>query len=153
MKKYHIFKSPYLLVEDIKQHHKPFYKEYTGSIPTLNMDSKPLNCPFSNKRFVQGKRKKIKEGFCETCYVSFEDYSKHILEAEHREYARDDANYESVDNIINEYISSDILESPCTKYQSTIEMSEIAVDEMRSSDFFEVSEIGKGIDKMFGDES
>lgn len=109
MKKYQVFKNPYILIEDIKGIYKPYFKEYfSHDTPKLNLDSKPLHCPYTSKKFVSTKKRKaFKQGYCETCYVKYDDYDMHVAEAEHREYARDESNYELVDSIINE-IESDI---------------------------------------------
>ncbi|KAK1349867.1 DBF zinc finger domain-containing protein [Hamiltosporidium tvaerminnensis] len=106
MKKYQIFKSPYILIEDIKGKCQPFYKEYTGVVaPVLNLSSPPMCCPFlENKKFKSSvKRKKApKQGFCEICYTKYSDYELHVKEQEHRDFAVDDENYREIDELISQ---------------------------------------------------
>jgi hypothetical protein len=103
MKNYQIFRKPYILVEDSRNKCQPFYKEYAGgSPPRLHLDSPILCCPFqTNKRHKPSARKRqSREGFCEVCYTKFTDYEEHILEFEHREFARDCSNYKKLDLLI-----------------------------------------------------
>jgi hypothetical protein len=103
MKNYQIFKRPYILIEDSRNKHQPFYKEYaTANPPKLHLDSTILCCPFQvNKRYKpSSKKRQSREGFCEVCYIKFTDYEEHILEFEHREFARDSSNYRKLDLFI-----------------------------------------------------
>lgn len=104
MKNYKIFKSPYILIGDIKEKHQPFYKEYTKP-PRLFLNSPQLCCPFQEKKkFRTGLSKKPKKaGFCEVCYVKYPDYNMHVLEYEHREFARDSSNFIKIDLFINSF--------------------------------------------------
>jgi hypothetical protein len=104
MKKYHIFKSPYILIEDINNKHQPYHKEYSSvDPPRLNLSSPPLCCPFlENKKFRSTKKNRaVKQGFCEICYLKYKDYDQHVNEQEHREFAVDNMNYKEVDEIID----------------------------------------------------
>ncbi|KAF9763595.1 Protein DBF4 like protein A [Nosema granulosis] len=113
MKNYKIFKSPYILIGDVKDRHQPFYKEYTKP-PRLFLNSPQLCCPFQeNKRFKAGLSKKTKKpGFCEICYTKYADYNTHVLEYEHREFAKDKANFVGIDLFISRFEEE---ESPYTK--------------------------------------
>lgn len=104
MKNYKIFKSPYILIGDIKEKHQPFYKEYTKP-PRLFLNSPQLCCPFQEKkRFRTGLSKKTKKaGFCEVCYTKYTDYNLHVLEYEHREFAKDNSNFMKIDLFINSF--------------------------------------------------
>lgn len=154
MKRYHIFKDPYVLIEDTTGQHKPFHKEYQGQPPNLNLLSAPMCCPFTDKKLATPKKKrKNKVEFCETCYVKITDYDKHIIDPEHREYARDEAHYEQVDAIIKEfeYIKRPV--SPCDRFmvieergfeQLCEEETVLYVEKMSGN----VMSIGSGIDMV-----
>lgn len=101
MKKYVIFKKPYILVEDMRRRYQSFYKEYEDRKPTLSLDSPILGCPFlENKKVRFQKKKETKPGMCEVCYTKYTDYRAHVQEAEHREFATDDRNYREIDMFI-----------------------------------------------------
>ena len=103
MKKYSIFKRPYVLVEDLRRKHQPFYKEYDDRNPKLLLDSPPLGCPFVEGRRCRAQKKKAaRSGMCEVCYTKYANYREHIADTEHREYAVDDRNYREVDAFIAE---------------------------------------------------
>lgn len=108
MKKYVIFKKPYILIEDLRRRHQSFYKEYEDRKPTLSLDSPVLGCPFlENKKVRFSKKKEIKSGMCEICYTKYADYRAHIQEAEHREFATDNRNYREIDMLIAMLSSDD----------------------------------------------
>lgn len=118
MKRYHIFKEPYILIEDTAGQLKPFHKEYPDQPPKLNLSSPPMHCPFTDKQItVPKKKRKNKVEFCEICYLRITDYDKHIIEPEHREYARDDANYENIDALISELDNCQRPVSPCDRFE------------------------------------
>lgn len=125
MRNYTIFKHPYILIEDIKSKHQPFYKEYTGDLPRLNLNSPTLCCPFQeNKRYKPSvKRKQTKSGFCELCYIKFSDYEKHVMEFEHREYAKDKTNYKKIDMFINSFVAPENLEECNPPSSPTLRMT------------------------------
>lgn len=126
MKNYTIFTSPYILIEDAKGKYQPVYKEYTKEIPSINLDSPVLCCPFSNARRSNKPKKKnpVKPGYCEICYLRYEDYLMHVNSKEHREYAEDDYNYRAIDLFIKDLLeqeifgSSEYLHSPCEKLEA-----------------------------------
>lgn len=127
MKGYTTFKFPYILIEDAKGKLQPIYKEYTKEIPFLNLESPILCCPFSNARRDDSKPKKknrLKAGYCEVCYVKYEDYNTHVESNEHREYADDDYNYRQIDIFIKDLLeeelfgSSNYLNSPCERLEA-----------------------------------
>ncbi|EOB13920.1 Protein DBF4 like protein A [Nosema bombycis CQ1] len=111
MKNFKIFKNPYILIGDVKDKHQPFYKEYTKP-PRLILNSPMLCCPFQeNKRFRTGPTKKSKKpGYCEVCYTKYNDYNQHVLEYEHREFAKDHSNFLKVDFFINNFNSINLNE-------------------------------------------
>lgn len=99
MKKYTVFRGPYVLIEDIRKRYKPFFKEYSDKQPRLSLDSPPMGCPFiGNKRirFVK-KDNDLRPGVCEICYKNYDNYGKHVNLSEHREFAVNDRNYEELD--------------------------------------------------------
>ncbi|RVD91337.1 DNA replication kinase [Tubulinosema ratisbonensis] len=99
MKKYIIFKNPYILIEDLRRKYKPFFKEYLKDKPTLNLNSYPLNCPFVPGTLKYNKNK-TRQGVCEVCYEKFNDYFQHINTKEHRDFAVDDRNFHELDLFI-----------------------------------------------------
>ncbi|EQB61721.1 protein kinase [Vairimorpha apis BRL 01] len=101
MKNYKIFKDKYVLIEDLKNTHQPFFKEYTKP-PELSLTNAPLCCPFQKgKVFRTNKKNGPKSGFCEVCYVKYNDYNLHVREYEHREFAKDQSNYIKIDEFIS----------------------------------------------------
>ncbi|ELA42510.1 uncharacterized protein VICG_00609, partial [Vittaforma corneae ATCC 50505] len=126
MRKYTTFKFPYILIEDVKGKFQPIYKEYIRETPIINLSSPVLCCPFSNaRRSVKPmKKNQIKSGYCEVCYVKYEDYNTHIQCADHREYAEDDYNYRMIDIFIKEFLEQELygvasyLNSPCERLES-----------------------------------
>lgn len=126
MKNYSTFKHPYVLIEDSKNKYQPFYKEYTKEIPHINYESPALCCPFSSARRSTKPRKRavVKSGYCEVCFIKFDNYDEHIETKEHREYANDEAHYQKIDQFIDSIKSSfdyniyRIPESPCDKLEA-----------------------------------
>lgn len=111
MRKYIIFSKPYILIEDARGRHQPFFKEYeSDKIPQLNMQSPALCCPFlKNKRFkTSTKRKERKGGFCEVCYQKYVNYEQHVKERSHREFALDPKNYKEIDEIIESFATASV---------------------------------------------
>ncbi|ELQ75120.1 Protein kinase essential for the initiation of DNA replication [Trachipleistophora hominis] len=109
LKKYVIFSKPYILIEDIKGKHQPFYKEYDDDkVPCIDLRSPALCCPFlKNKRFKSTKRRKERKGgFCEICYQKYVSYDAHVRERSHREFALDSRNYKDIDDIIDSFAIS-----------------------------------------------
>lgn len=131
MKNYQVFKKPYILIEDCKNKHQPFYKEYSSYVPRLHLDSPALCCPFQvNKKYKpSGRRRHAKEGFCEVCYVRFSNYEEHIKDFEHREFAKDSNNYKRLDMFIS---------------SSMPEKTEEAEDEMPQSPTFKMTPVSSG---------
>lgn len=127
MKNYTIFKNSYVLIEDFKNKMQPFYKEYTKEVPSINISSPLLCCPFSNaRRPLNPKKKKnpVKAGYCEICYLKYDNYTLHVESKEHREYAEDDFNYRMIDIFIKEMLENELysgynfLQSPCEKLEA-----------------------------------
>lgn len=125
MKNYITFKNPYILVEDCKNKFQPFYKEYSQQLPNFNLDSPSLCCPFSTARRSQKPKKKnpIISGFCEMCYMRFDDYEEHVLTKEHMDFAHDDYNYRHIDLFIQDFLEKELYESckymnsPCERLE------------------------------------
>jgi len=126
MKGYTTFKFPYISIEDSKGKLQPIYKEYPKEIPTINLESPVLCCPFSNaRRDTRPKKKNLpKAGYCEICYVKFEDYGMHVKCSEHKEYASDDYNYRQIDLFMRELLEEELfgpanhLSSPCERLEA-----------------------------------
>lgn len=126
MKNYTTFKSPYILIEDSKARFQPIYKEYANEIPSINLESPILCCPFSNARRSNKPKKKnnVKSGYCEICYMRYEDYAVHVESKDHREYAEDDYNYREIDIFIKEFIEQELygmqgyINSPCEQLEA-----------------------------------
>lgn len=111
MKKYIIFKNPYILIEDVRKRYLPFFKEYAEKMPKFSFDSPVLGCPFiGNKKLRFSKKNENKPGVCEICYKKYDNYEEHIILPEHREYAADDRNYREVDLLIGEIASSSYID-------------------------------------------
>lgn len=125
MKGYIAFKKPYLLIEDSNAKFQPIYKEYEAEIPAINLDSPELCCPFSAARRTGKNKKKspIKSGYCEICYMKYEDYEEHIRLLEHRQYAEHDHNYRLIDVFIKEFLEKELYgfngytNSPCERLE------------------------------------
>lgn len=84
MKNYKTFSTQYILIEDSKGKHQPFYKEYLKTPPTMAVIEQ-IGCPFlPNKKRREGKskatttNKKRKTYYCEVCCMRYESYSRHI---------------------------------------------------------------------------
>lgn len=126
MKNYVRFKNPYILIEDAKNKFQPFYKEYSFLIPYFRFDSPKLCCPFSEARRSENPKKKTqtKTGYCEVCYVKFDNYEEHVNTQCHQEYAQDDYNYRCVDIFIRDMLVEEInqetyiLNSPCERLEA-----------------------------------
>lgn len=129
MKQYVLFKHPYVLIEDSRGKYRPIHKEYIKTVPSLNLNSPPLCCPFSSATRNKSQTKRAglpKAGYCEICYTKFDDYTEHVNLNEHLEYAVDFNNYKEVDAFILEFerrqeIDSEIiLRSPCDKLEAEL---------------------------------
>ncbi|KAM0678266.1 Cdc7p-Dbf4p kinase complex regulatory subunit [Binucleata daphniae] len=166
--RYVTFKSQYLIVEEINEKHQPFYKEYTTKTPTLNYNSKPLHCPFTTK-VISKSTKVSKHGYCENCCRKYVDYSQHIIEDEHREFARNDDHYKEIDDIIDELSSTDSSSdgerplSPLCKIQVSVDSNDLDFtkesinyvvfekdgEEKGSEETIEFDNVGMFIDELF----
>lgn len=117
MKNYTTFKHPYLLIEDGKGKYQPIYKEFPKELPTINLSSPTLCCPFTTARRGQRPKKRAphqkKPGYCEICYCRFSDYLAHVRTREHRDYAIEPENYARVDAFISELSRELAIASPC----------------------------------------
>lgn len=131
MKNYVLFKHPYVLIEDSKGKYRPIYKEYPKNMPTLNLNSPALCCPFSNAVRNRTQSKKAagpKQGYCEICYTKYNDYVEHVKAREHIEYAEDPNNYKTIDSFITEFNRNNsaynaVLRSPCDKLEAELAQS------------------------------
>ncbi|KAI4291961.1 hypothetical protein PAPHI01_1243 [Pancytospora philotis] len=112
MKTYVTFKHPYILVEDLKERYQPVYKEYSKELPHINLDSPTLCCPFTAARRTNAKKKAtaVKSGYCEVCFVKFDNYLTHTEAKSHVDFARNSNNYKMVDAFIDE------LDEDCAPY-------------------------------------
>lgn len=127
MKNYTVFKNAYILIEDSTSKLQPFYKEYQNAIPNINLNSPLLCCPFSNARRSPHPKKinPNKAGYCEICYLKYENYMGHVESKEHKEYAEDTINYRNIDIFIKEMMENDyfdntnFLNSPCEKLEAS----------------------------------
>jgi len=97
---YHVFKYPYILIEDETGKHRPFFKEYSG-------DSKDTTVPkFSyahvdfHKQSAPKDKCDKKPGVCEMCVLRYSNYESHISDKKHVAAARGAASYEEVDRLI-----------------------------------------------------
>lgn len=127
MKNYTIFKNSYVLIEDGKNKMQPFYKEFTKDIPTIDLQSPILCCPFSSARRSpkqKSKKSTVKAGYCEVCYIKYDNYNVHVDSKEHREYAEDDYNYRMIDIVIKQMLETELyngfsfMQSPCEKLEA-----------------------------------
>lgn len=144
MKNYQVFKKPYILVEDCKGKHQPFYKEYAVSdIPKLHLNSPTLCCPFQvSKRYKPStKRRQTKEGFCEVCYVRFSNYEDHVKDFEHREFAKDANNYKRLDVFISTAAFEVSDEEYCVPQSPTFKMTPVSSGGKR---FVNVGQVNDG---------
>lgn len=93
---YHVFKHPYVLIEDSTGKYKPFHREYSR-------DSKETMIPlinFENLSNPKRTRPVKKAGVCEICVMKYADYEEHIKTEKHTETER---------LILNRYEEIDIL--------------------------------------------
>ncbi|KAI5169977.1 hypothetical protein PAEPH01_1143 [Pancytospora epiphaga] len=128
MKAYVTFKNPYVLIEDTKGKYRPSYKEYPKELPFINLKSPTLCCPFSRLVRPHQRPKKqtaIKSGYCEVCFMKYEDYHEHIISKGHIVQAGDSFNYRRIDEFIRELNAEDegetyygpLIESPCDRLE------------------------------------
>lgn len=76
---YHVFKHPYILIEDSTGKHRPFHKEYSRDSKDTMIPELVLSPQVYNK-----KTKPIKKtGVCELCIVKYSNYESHIKTAKH----------------------------------------------------------------------
>lgn len=143
MKNYTTFKYPYVLIEDSKSKCQPIYKEYTKEVPSINLNSPALCCPFSNARRGDLKVKKkpqVKAGYCEICFMKFDNYESHIQTRDHREFSKDDKNYRKIDSLIEsfiinpEYSTYSVPSSPCDRLERMLKSSEVTCGNYYESD-------------------
>ncbi|XP_066095740.1 protein DBF4 homolog A isoform X1 [Saccopteryx bilineata] len=120
-------KKPFLKVEDISQHYRPFYLQLT-SMPFINYSIQKPSSPFdidkpSNiQKQTQVKlriqtdgdkcgeipiqlllKEKKKKGYCECCLRKYEDLETHLLTEQHRNFAQSNY-YQVVDNIVSKLV-------------------------------------------------
>lgn len=76
---YHVFKHPYILIEDATGKHRPFHKEYSR-------ESKETMIPeliLTQQEQIKKTKPNKKTGVCELCVVKYSDYESHIRTAKH----------------------------------------------------------------------
>ncbi|KAM8770396.1 protein DBF4 homolog A isoform 2-T2 [Rhynchonycteris naso] len=120
-------KKPFLKVEDISQHYRPFYLQLT-SMPFINYSIQKPSSPFdidkpSNiqkqtqvKLRIQADgdkcgeipiqlllKEKKKKGYCECCLRKYEDLETHLLTEQHRNFGKSNY-YQVVDNIVSKLV-------------------------------------------------
>ncbi|KAI5170787.1 hypothetical protein NEFER03_0246 [Nematocida sp. LUAm3] len=100
---YHVFKHPYILVEDETGRHRPFYREYDGSkkentVPQISLS--PRIEVEKGKKEVREKASVKKAGVCEMCVSKYSDYEKHIADASHHNLTRKVCNYKEIDLLV-----------------------------------------------------
>lgn len=136
MKNYTTFKHPYVLIEDTKSKYQPFYKEYQKDIPFINLSSPALCCPFSNARratTLVKKKQLAKSGYCEICFMKFDNYDLHVNTNDHKEFSEDSYNYRKIDAFIEtiradtEEIYYKIPSSPCDKLEELLKHSDLTI--------------------------
>ncbi|KAH9387358.1 uncharacterized protein NEMAJ01_2254 [Nematocida major] len=97
---YHVFKHPYILIEDLTGKYKPFHREYSGEsketmIPVLELDSAP-----SQKKARPAK----KAGVCELCVTKYSDYEEHVQLPKHAQAEKSHIHGYSEIDIISELL-------------------------------------------------
>ncbi|GMM35885.1 protein serine/threonine kinase activating protein [Saccharomycopsis crataegensis] len=75
----------------------------TKSITTkiINKKIEPCVNQNNNEKKEKNDEQPKNGGYCENCRIKYSDFSKHILEAKHREFAKDDKNFEKIDRFIS----------------------------------------------------
>jgi DBF zinc finger len=94
---YHIFKHPYVLIEDENGKCRPLHREYTGEgkeaqVPMLSYEK-------AGSR-QKSQRKGKKAGVCELCLACFSDYEGHIADPLHSESVNEHIDYNELDLLI-----------------------------------------------------
>lgn len=97
---YHVFKHPYILVEDETGRHRPFFREFRSESKegTGSWAGKGAETRAAQKKEKPGK----KTGVCEICVARFSDYQEHITDVTHLKIASSTVCYSEVDAIIEE---------------------------------------------------
>ncbi|XP_038611890.1 protein DBF4 homolog A isoform X1 [Tachyglossus aculeatus] len=116
-------KKPFVKVEDVKRHYRPFYLQladtpllnYSTSKPCSPFDAdkttcvqKPTQAKLRNKADggllapVPLKEKK-KKGYCECCLQKYEDLQTHLVSEQHRKFAQSTC-YQVVDDMISKLV-------------------------------------------------
>ncbi|KAI5189219.1 hypothetical protein NEMIN01_0385 [Nematocida minor] len=76
---YHVFKHPYILIEDATGKHRPFHKEYSRDSKDTLIPEISLTRQAPNKKIKAPK----KTGICELCVAKYSDYESHIKTPKH----------------------------------------------------------------------
>lgn len=97
---YHVFKHPYILVEDETGRHRPFFREFRSESKeaATSWAEKGAETRTNQKKDKPGKR----IGVCEICVARFSDYQEHITDNTHLKIASSTVCYDEVDAIIKE---------------------------------------------------
>lgn len=128
---YHVFRYPYIIVEDLHEVHQPFHKEYAPSsssskgtktalssttTPVLYWNVPPGHCPFlppppsQSKSTLQRKDRKAqkiqaskmpKPGYCECCFRKYSDLDDHVRSSFHKSFAADEGNFQKLDQMLS----------------------------------------------------
>ncbi|KAK3749838.1 hypothetical protein QZH41_015511, partial [Actinostola sp. cb2023] len=108
---------PFIKVEDQSRQYRPLVKEFK-EWPLPDFDSPVGTCPFDTPRerrdqepkkrikdkYQQkdAKKQQAKKGYCECCCLHYNSLDVHLKSEHHQSFARKDANYESIDQLISQ---------------------------------------------------
>ncbi|XP_028933949.1 protein DBF4 homolog A isoform X2 [Ornithorhynchus anatinus] len=116
-------KKPFVKVEDVKRHYRPFYLQLADT-PLLNYSTSKPCSPFDADKTTcvqkptQAKlrnradggllapvplKEKKKKGYCECCLQKYEDLQTHLVSEQHRKFAQS-TRYQVVDDIISKLV-------------------------------------------------
>ncbi|KAI5184969.1 hypothetical protein NEHOM01_0520 [Nematocida homosporus] len=98
---YHVFKNPYVLIEDATGKHRPFYKEYEGTSKE-NCVPKVVLAPSIPRPAGKREKPNRRPGVCEMCVVRYQDYDQHILEKSHVKTLKEIGSYSEIDALISQ---------------------------------------------------
>lgn len=113
-------RAPFIKVEDHSRKYKPLVKEF-DAWPTFDFDSSP-ECEVVKCKHLKKHQKKNTERvrFCECCQCHFINLDDHLESKQHRSFAENDKNYESIDKLIKRGSTLDDLLNKMLKERKSV---------------------------------
>ena len=92
-------KPPFIKVEDHSGRYRPLFKEF-DVWPSFDFESSTDYDVGGNRKEKNHTRKQEIVRFCECCECHFTNFDEHLQSKQHRSFAENDQNYESLDKVI-----------------------------------------------------